>query len=304
MGKIGIIGSGNVGANTAFFLAEKGVADVLLHDAQEGLSTGKALDMMEAAPIRGYQTSISGTDSLEDVFQTDIVVIAAGAVRKPGMKREDLFAENRTLIGELSQAMLSYGGNVIVVTEPVDLLTTLFARESALPTKRLVGLGSFLDSVRLQYLIARELDVAMENVSALVIGRHADEMIPLPEYCNVSGIPVTTLIGAKRLAEIFDETRKAGGLIVRMAERANAYYGPSAVAAELAEAMVRDSRRIIPVSTVFTGQYGISGVAMGLPAVIGSSGVDRVMEPVLTEEQRSTLEASAKAINSVVGRDE
>ena len=301
MATIGIIGSGNVGANTAFFLAEKAVADVILQDVQEGLSTGKALDMMEAAPIRGYQTSISGTDSIDDILTTDIIMVTAGSVRKPGMKREDLFEANRTVIVDIAKSLSGFKGNVIVVTEPVDFLTTLFAKESGLDETRVLGLGGFLDSTRLQYLIAMELGVAMENVNALVIGRHADAMIPLPAYCSVSGIPVAKLVESERLDEILDKTREAGSLIVSMAERANAYYGPSAVASDLAEAMVRDSHRILSVSLMFSGQYGIEGVAMSLPAVIGRSGIERVLEPVLSDEQRGVLVDSAEAIRTVLG---
>jgi malate dehydrogenase len=302
MAKIGIIGSGNVGANTAFFLAEKAVADVVLYDVQEGLSTGKTLDMMEAAPIRGYLTKLSGTDNLDEILDADILIITAGSVRKPGMQREDLFSENRQILADLSKSLGSYAGIVIVVTEPVDFLTTAFIRDSGLPNERVIGLGGFLDSTRLRYLIARELSVSTENVSTMVIGRHADEMIPLPAYCHVSGIPVEALIDGQRLEAIFDETRKSGGLIVKMAERASAYYGPSAVASDLAESIVRDTRRIISVSQMWTGQYGIEGVAMSLPSIIGREGIVKTLEPVLSEDQKGALKKSAETITSVIGK--
>lgn len=300
MAKIGVLGSGNVGANTAFFLAEKNVADVLLYDVQEGLSTGKALDMMEAAPIRKYQTKIAGTDTFADVLDSDVIIVTAGGVRKPGMKREDLYDANKDIIAEIAGSMKSFTGTVIMVTEPVDFLTTLFLRESGLPSNRVLGLGGFLDSTRLRYLIAKELGVSMENVTALVVGRHADSMLPLPNYCKVSGIPVATLIEANRLTEIFEETRRAGGLIVDLAEQASAYYGPSAVASDLCEAIVRDSRRIVSVSVQFTGQYGIDGVAMSLPVVIGREGVVRILEPALSDAERTHLVDSADSIRSIV----
>lgn len=302
MATIGIIGSGNVGANTAFFLAEKAVGDVLLYDLQDGIAKGKALDMMEAAPIRNYQTKIRGADGLDEIIECDIIIVAAGAVRKPGMHREDLFEANRAVIGELAGKLKSTGGIVIMVTEPVDFLTTLFATESGLPQGRVMGLGGLLDSTRLRYLIAEELSVSTENVSALVIGRHADSMIPLPSYTNVSGIPVELLISRERLAELFKQTREAGGLIVELAERASAYYGPSAVASDLAEAIVRDSRRILSVSLMFDGYYSISGVAMSLPAVIGRSGVVRVLQPKLTKDQEKALVESSEVIKSVLAR--
>ena len=216
------------------------------------------------------------------------------------MKREDLFDANKEIIAEIAGALKPVTGTVIMVTEPVDFLTTLFLRESGLPSNRVIGLGGFLDSTRLRYLIAKELGVSMENVTALVIGRHSDAMLPLADYCKVSGIPVSTLIEASRLTEIFEETRRAGGLIVDLAERASAYYGPSAVASDLCEAIVRDSRRIVSVSVKFSGQYGIDGVAMSLPVVIGREGVVRILEPKLSDAEKSHLVESAQTIKSIV----
>jgi malate dehydrogenase len=298
---IGIIGSGNVGANTAFFIAEKGFDDVRLYDLQEGLPTGKALDMMEAAPIRGYRTKISGTDSLEAVKGADVILLTAGSVRKPGMQRQDLFDVNRETVLSIASELQGTDAKVIVVTEPVDLLTTLFVRESGLPPAHVMGLGGFLDSTRLRYLIARELSVSMENVSALVVGRHSDAMIPLMDYCCVSGVPLDRLLPLERIHALFDETRNAGGLIVDMARRASAYYGPSAVAADLAEAIIQNTHRIAAVSLWLTGQYGVSDVAMSLPAVIGSGGVERVLEPRLTEDQQERLRKSAEEIRKALG---
>jgi malate dehydrogenase len=300
MGQIGIMGSGNVGANTAFFLAERGVADVVLYDVKEGLAKGKALDMMEAAPIRGYLTTITGTDSFDDVRSCGVIVVTAGAVRAPGMKREDLFAVNAGLITDIARRLRGTEAKIIVVTEPVDALTTLFARESGLPPARVMGLGGCLDATRLRYLIANALGVSMENVDATVIGRHSDAMIPLGRYCTVSGVPVTQLLDAEKLEVLYRVTRGAGGLIVDLAQRASAYYGPSAVAADLAEAIHRDTRRIIPVSLVFTGQYGIEGVAMSLPAIIGRNGIERVLEPRLTPEELAVLRESAGVVRQVL----
>ena len=250
--------------------------------------------------MRGYLTKLSGTDRIEDIFDSEIIVITAGLVRKPGMKRSDLFGENRPIVSELASALSRYSGIVIIVTEPVDFLTTAFVKQSGLPPGRIIGLGGFLDSTRLRYLIARELSVSTENVSALVIGRHSDEMIPLPAYCHVSGIPVEALMDKDSLEKIFEETRKSGSLIVDMAERASAYYGPSAVASDLAEAIVRDTRRIISVSLLFSGQYGIEDVAMSLPAIIGKNGIEKVLEPVLTKGQESILRNSAETIRSLI----
>ena len=301
MGTIGIIGSGNTGANTAFFLAEKSVADVILYDLKEGVSEGKALDMMEAAPIRFYQTKISGTNSIEDLLQSDVIILAAGSIRKPGMAREDLYKENKAVADEAAKALTGFGGVVIVVTEPVDLLTAAFVRASNLSPEKVMGVGGSLDSARLRYLIAKELSVSYENVSAMVIGRHSADMVPLPAYCRVSGLPVKTLISDERLEAIFEEMRKSGDIIVDMAQRSSAFYGPAAVICDLAEAVIRNTRRILSVSQMFTGQYGISDVAMSLPSIIGAKGIEKTFEPVLDDEEKKTLAASAAAIKSIAG---
>ncbi len=304
MANIGIIGSGNVGANCAFFIAEKGVSDVVLYDIQDGMSTGKALDMMEAAPVRGYRTKISGTDRIEDVLRSDILIVTAGAVRQPGMKREDLFEANRAVVSEIAQKIGSQPQKseykVIVVTEPVDMMTALFVKESGLARERVMGLGGTLDATRLRYLIAHELGVAMEDVSATVVGRHSSSMIPLADYCTVAGVPISRLLSADKIEALFEATRTAGDLIVKMAQRANAYYGPSAVACDLAEAINHNSGRILPVSLVLNGEYGVSGVAMSLPAVIGKNGVEQVLKPKLTGEQQKQFTATADELRLVI----
>ncbi len=301
MGTIGIIGSGNTGANTAFFLAEKAVADVILYDLREGVSEGKALDMMEAASIRYYETKISGTNSIENILGSEVIILAAGTPRKPGMLREDLFNENKPIIDDVAKTLRNYSGIVIVVTEPVDILTHEFVRKSGLPPGKVMGLGGSLDSARLRFLIARELSISFESVSAMVIGRHSSDMIPLPSYCRVSGLPVKTLMSEERLVALFEETKKAGDLIVDLSQRSSAYYGPSAVLSDLAEAVIRNTRRIISVSQVWNGQYDINDVAMSLPAIIGTNGIEKTLTPVLDDDQKQVLATSAKAIRSIVG---
>ena len=300
MANIGIIGSGNVGANTAFFIAEHNVAHVVLYDIQEGLSTGKALDMMEAAPVRGYDVRIQGTDRLEHVLANDVIIVTAGSVRKPGMQREDLFSENAGIIRELAKSMSGSSAKVIMVSEPVDMLTALFVEESGLDRRQVMGLGGVLDSTRLRYFIAQELGVTTENVQATVIGRHANAMIPLPRYCTVSGVPVTQLMPSDRLEELFEETRNAGNLIVDMAQRASSYYGPSAAATELAQAVNMNTGRIMTVSMMLRGEYGIDGVAMSLPAVIGRNGIEQVMLPQLTDAEQQKLTASAEDLKNMM----
>jgi len=300
MANIGIIGSGNVGANTAFFIAEHNVAHVVLYDIQEGLSTGKALDMMEAAPVRGYDVRIQGTDRLEHVLANDIIIVTAGSVRKPGMQREDLYSENAGIIRELAKSISGSSAKVIMVSEPVDMLTALFVEESGLDRRQVMGLGGVLDSTRLRYFIAHELGVTTENVQATVIGRHANAMIPLSRYCTVSGVPVAQLMPSDRLEELFEETRNAGNLIVDMAQRASSYYGPSAAATELAQAVNMNTGRIMTVSMMLRGEYGIEGVAMSLPAVIGRNGIEQVMLPQLTDAEQQKLTASGEDLKNMM----
>ena len=297
---IGIIGSGNVGANTAFFLAEKGVDHVLLYDVQDGLAQGKALDMMEASPIRGYRTGIRGSSDLNEILDCQVIIITAGAVRRPGMKRDDLLKANQTIIQAYAQKITRPDTKVIIVSEPVDLMTTLFVQASSLPANQIMGLGGVLDATRLRYLIAKELKVSMENVAAQVIGRHTQDMILLKEYCCVSGISLDNFLDEDRVQELFETTRNAGGLIVELAGRASAYYGPSAVAVEIAEAVCRDTGRLMSVSQMLTGQYGITDAALSLPAFIGKNGISNTVEPRLSPEEIEQLEASAQGIKDTL----
>jgi malate dehydrogenase len=301
--QVSILGSGNVGANTAFFIAETGVEDVLLYDLQEGLATGKALDMMEAAPLRKYRNRLRGAAGLEQIAGSEIVVLAAGKERRPGMKREDLFAENRALVAELAGrvAQLAPAAVAVVATEPVDPMTLEFARASGFPRERVLGVGGCLDATRLRYLIARELGVSMEDVSALVIGRHSAAMLALPRYCSVSGVPLPQLLAPERIQVLADETAGAGDLIVQMAQRSSAYYAPSAAAADIVNAVHMDLRRILCVSLPLRGEYGLEGVALSLPAVVGRGGVQRVLTPRLTEEELAALRRSAAELAAIGG---
>jgi malate dehydrogenase len=302
MARVSIVGGGNVGANAAFFIAEKGVTDVLLVDIRPGLSRGKMLDIMEAAPIRRYRNTLSGSDSIEDITGSQLVVIAAGAIRAPGMRREELLAVNAGLIRDLAPkvARLAPDSSVVIATEPVDSLTTIFVRESGMPRTRVMGLGGILDSTRLRALIARELNLSMEVISALVIGRHSDDMICLPRYCSVSGIPLPLLLGQDRVAAIVEETRTAGDLLVELAKRSSSYYAPSAAVAELADSIHMNLNRIFSVSLLLTGEYGVRDVALSLPAMIGEKGIVRVLTPELTEEEKAVFMESARRVAAAV----
>jgi malate dehydrogenase len=305
MAQVSILGSGNVGANTAFFVAEKGITDVILYDIRQGLAQGKALDMMEAAPVRSYRNRIRGEENLAAMAGSELVVIAAGRVREPGQRRQDLYAPNLEVIRALAPevARLAPDASVIVATEPVDRMTWEFVQASGLPRERVMGLGGFLDSTRLRYLIAEELGVSTENVSALVIGRHGQDMIALGRYSSVSGVPVTDLLDEERFAALVRQTRDSGDLIVSLAQRSSAYYAPSAAAAELVDAVHMDLRRILSVSTVLEGEYGLSGVALSLPCVIGARGIQRILTPRLTDAESRQLHQSAAQIGAEVGEE-
>jgi malate dehydrogenase len=304
MSQVSILGSGNVGANTAFFIAETGVEDVLLYDLQEGLAAGKALDMMEAAPLRKYRNRLRGAAKLEEIAGSEIVILAAGRVRRPGMKREDLFAENRALAGELAPrvAELAPEAVVIVATEPVDPVTREFARAAGFPRERVLGVGGCLDATRLRYAVARELGVSMEDVSAMVIGRHSASMLVLPRYCSVSGVPLPQLLPPPRVEALVAETAGAGDLIVQMAQRSSAFYAPSAAVADIVNSLHMDLRRVLCVSLVLKGEYGLSGVALSLPAVVGRGGVRRVLTPRLTEAELAVLKRSAAELAALAER--
>jgi malate dehydrogenase len=303
MSRVSIIGSGNVGANAAFFIAEKGVTDVQLIDVQEGLSRGKALDIMEAAPIRRYRNALSGSDSIEDIQDSQVVVLAAGAIRKPGMRREELFNENAELVRTLARKIASLAPEsiILVATEPVDPITTLFVRESKMPRSRVLGVGGILDSTRLRALIANELDLSMDIVSAMVIGKHSDDMICLPRYCSVSGVPLPLLLSNERIAKLVEETKGAGSLVIELAKRSSAYYTPSAAIAELVDAIHMNLHRVFPVSVMLNGEYGASDACLSLPAVIGERGAERVLTPELTAEEKAAFLASAKKVADIAG---
>ena len=297
-----VIGSGNVGANTAFFIAERGITDVALYDIRDGLAKGKGLDMMEAAPIRKYRNRIWEAKSLDVVAETETVILTAGAVRTPGMKREDLFEQNRSIVSDLAPklARLAPQAKFLVATEPVDLITTEFVKRSGLDRSKVMGIGGCLDVTRLRYFASQELGLSPENISATVIGRHSDAMIVMLRYCSVSGLPLTSLLGEEQQRKIVEQTRQAGDLIVNMAQRSSAFYAPSAAIVDVVDAIHMDLRRVTCVSLLFAGEYGINGVAMSLPAVIGRNGIERVISPNLTEQEHEQLRSSAAQLEKIL----
>ena len=302
MAGVSIVGSGNVGANTAFFVAETCAVDVTLYDVKEGMSTGKALDMMEAAPLRKYRGKLSGSDSIDSVKDADVVIVALGSIRSAGNDRTSLFSENREAVKSIAVdvARLAPKSVVIVATEPVDAMTTLFCKESGFPRARVLGLGGALDSARLRSVVARELSLSSENISAMVIGAHSDEMIGLPDYSRISGIPLTQLVSQAEIDRMMSEVRGSGDEIVRLAGRSSSFYAPGAIAAELVDAITNDLHRIMSVSIVLEGEYGVREAALSLPAIIGKEGAGKVLTPKLSPSDEKQFASSAESVKAVV----
>jgi malate dehydrogenase len=310
MKRVGVIGSGNVGANSAFFIAENRTASVTLVDVKEGLSAGKALDLLEAGPIRRYDTEIRGENDIEKIRDSDIVVIAAGRVRAPDQNRDDLYRDNASLMEKICKDIRRLAPNAVVinVVEPVDMITMLAQKALGFDRNRVMGVGGLLSSTRLRFGVSQALGVSPRGVTAMVIGPHRPGMVVLRNTVRVSGIPVEMLLSAEQFDSIIDEVRKAGDTILHMAQRSTSYYAPSAAIAALVEAIARNTRTILPVSILLQGEYGLSDIAVSVPASVGAKGVDRVISVEMsTDESRAFLDAaeelrsSLKRVTSLAG---
>ena len=293
--KIACIGAGHVGASVAQYCAEMELGDVVLTDIVEGLPQGKALDLTQAGPIRGYGSIVTGTNDYADIEGADVCIVPAGLARKPGMSRLDLLEKNARIITEICENIAKYAADavVIVVTNPLDVMAYVAYKKLGFPSERVVGMAGCLDSARLRAFVAMELNVNMKNVDTMVLGSHGDDMVPLPEYTTVSGIPITKLMPADRVEALVERTRKGGGEIVALLKTGSAYYAPGASAARMAQAIVRDEKQLLPCSTLLTGQYGLDDVYIGAPVVLGKGGVEKVLELELTDAQRTALHQSA-----------
>ncbi|MBW2056901.1 MAG: malate dehydrogenase [Deltaproteobacteria bacterium] len=301
MKKVGIIGSGNVGTNAAFYIAEKRVANVHLIDVVEGLAEGKALDLMEAAPIRGYDVEIRGSSSPEDLTGSDVVVVAAGKVRLPGMKREDVLEENAGIVAPICREITRWAPEsiVVVVTEPVDTMTHLVLKQTGFDPRRVMGVAGVLDGVRLRYFIARKLGISPLDVTAMVLAGHHDYMVPVFEYCRVAGIPVKDLLSEKELGELQKSVRNAGGEIVSHLKTGSAFDAAAASVAEMVEVIVRDKKRILSAPAYVQGEYGIEGICLGVPILLGARGIERIFELELTDEETAALKVSASVLEGM-----
>ena len=301
--KISIVGSGNVGATTAHWIASKELADVVLIDIIEGVPQGKGLDLLEAMPIEKRDSHVVGTNDYADTANSDIVVITAGIPRKPGMSRDDLLNTNFKIMADVVGKVVKYSPNciLIVVSNPLDAMAQAAYKQSGFPRERVIGMAGVLDSARFRAFIADELRVSVENVTAFVLGGHGDTMVPLPRYSTVAGIPIPELIAPDRLAQLVQRTRDGGAEIVKYLKTGSAYYAPSSAVAEMAEAILKDKKKILPCAAYLEGEYGIKGLFVGVPVKLGAKGIEQIIEIKLMSEEQAALNKSADAVKELVG---
>ncbi|MEQ1949339.1 MAG: malate dehydrogenase [Bryobacteraceae bacterium] len=300
--KITVVGGGNVGASAAVNLASKELGDVVLVDVVEGVPQGKALDMAQMGPIEGYDVELTGANDYAPTANSDVVVITAGLARKPGMSRDDLLLANCDVVKSVTEQVVKYSPNAILVlvTNPLDAMCTVAHHVSKFPKNRVVGMAGVLDSARFRTFIARELNVSVENVNAVVLGGHGDTMVPITRLSSVSGIPLEDLIPAERLAQIVDRTRNGGAEIVKYLKTGSAYYAPSAAAVEMVESILKNKNKILPCAALLEGEYGINGLFVGVPVKLGSNGIEQIYELKLNEQEAAALKKSAGAVQELV----
>jgi malate dehydrogenase len=302
--KISIIGAGNVGATTAHWCAAAELGDIVLVDIPqtEDMPKGKALDLMQSSPVMGFDSNIVGTNNYDDTKGSDVVVITAGIPRKPGMSRDDLLGTNAKIMTSVCEQIKKSSPDavVIVVSNPLDAMVQRAQQVTGFPSRRVVGQAGVLDTARYRTFLAMELGVSVEDVSALLMGGHGDTMVPIPSCTSVGGIPVTQLLDSGRLDEIVDRTRKGGAEIVGLLKTGSAYYAPAAATTQMVEAVVRDKKRLIPCAAYCDKEYGVGGYYVGVPVVLGSAGVERIVELKLTDEEQSAFKKSVAAVEELI----
>lgn len=302
--KITIVGAGNVGATTAHWCAAAELGDIVLVDIPqtEGMPAGKALDLMEASPIMGFDSNITGTTSYAETQNSDVVVITAGIPRKPGMSRDDLLATNAKIVGMVTEEVKTSSPNaiIIVVSNPLDAMVQRALQVSGFPSNRVLGQAGVLDTARYRTFLAMELGVSVEDISALLMGGHGDTMVPMPSCTSVGGIPITRLLNEERLEEIVQRTRDGGAEIVGLLKTGSAFYAPAAATAQMVEAIVRDKKRLIPCAAYCDSEYGVGGYYVGVPVIIGAQGVEKIVELELTDQEQSDFQNSVEHVKTLV----
>ncbi len=302
--KVTVIGAGNVGSTTAQQIIETGLADVVLVDIVEGLPQGKALDLIEAAPVVGYDVRITGTNDYADTADSRIIVVTSGLARQPGMSRDDLMLKNAGIVEAVVRqaAAVSPDAILVIVTNPLDAMCHVAMKASGFPRERVVGMAGVLDSARFRAFIAEELEVSVRDVRAFVLGGHGDTMVPLPRFSTVGGVPITELMTPERIEQIVERTRNGGAEVVALLKTGSAYYAPAASIVEMVEAILRDRRRILPCAAFLQGEYGIHGLFVGVPVILGHAGIERIIEITLTDEEKAALVSSSVAVRELVDK--
>lgn len=302
--KIAVVGAGFTGATTAFLAAQKELGDVVLVDIPqlENPTKGKALDMLEASPVQGFDSNIFGTSNYEDIQDADVVIITAGIARKPGMSRDDLVNTNAGIMRAVSENVAKFAPNsyIIVLSNPVDAMTYVCYKTTGFPKNRVIGQSGVLDTARFNTFVSQELNVSVEDVSGFVLGGHGDDMVPLVRYSYAGGIPLEKLIPQDRLEAIVERTRKGGGEIVNLLGNGSAYYAPAASLVQMAEAILKDKKRIIPTIAYLEGEYGYQDIYLGVPTVIGGDGIEKIIELDLTDAEKAALDKSAQSVKNVM----
>jgi len=300
--KVTIVGGGNVGATAAHWAAEKELADIVLIDIIEGMPQGKALDLMETRPVEDFDTKVIGTNDYKDTANSDIVVITAGLPRKPGMSRDELLDVNKKIVQGVTEQVVKYSPNaiLIIVSNPLDAMCHVAKMVSKFPKHRVFGMAGILDTARFRCFVSMELNVSVEDIQAMVLGGHGDDMVPLPRYTTVAGVPVTELMSKEKIDAIVSRTRKAGGEIVALLKTGSAYYSPSAAVVQMVESVLKDKKRVVPCAAYLEGEYGIRDLYVGVPIKIGAMGVEQIIELKLTDEEKAALNKSANAVRELV----
>jgi malate dehydrogenase len=300
--KLTVVGAGFVGATAAHWVAAKELGDVVLVDIVEGMPQGKGLDLMEAAPVEGFDAEVIGTNDYADTANSDVVIITAGIPRKPGMSRDDLLNTNTNIVKAVTEQVVKYSPDafLIIVSNPLDAMVYVAHKVSGLPTNRVMGMAGVLDSARFRAFIAMELGVSVKDIQAFVLGGHGDSMVPLPRYTTVSGIPIPDLMTQDRIDALVERTRKGGGEIVSLLKTGSAFYAPSAAAVQMAESILKDQKRILPCAAYCDKEYDVGGYYVGVPAMLGVGGVEKVIEIQLTAEEKGAFDNSVTAVKELV----
>ncbi|HCC57081.1 MAG TPA: malate dehydrogenase [Solibacterales bacterium] len=301
--KITVVGAGNVGANCAMWIAAKELADVVLVDVVDGVPQGKGLDLLQAGPVNGCDVTITGANDYGPTADSDIVIITAGFPRKPGMSRDDLLLANYAVVKTATEQAAKYSPNaiLIVVTNPLDAMVQTALMVSGFPKQRVIGMAGILDTARFRTFIAQELQVSVENVTAVVLGGHGDTMVPLVRLSSVAGIPLTELLSAEKIQAMVERTQNGGAEIVKYLKTGSAYYAPSAAAVEMAESILKDKKKVLPCAAYLEGEYGINGLYVGVPVKLGAKGIEAIYQIKLTADETAALHRSAAAVEELVG---